>query len=941
MSTYKARGATLAHLSLPRSLSPLHPERAGLPPSFKRKLFLHQDGFILTMVVGALQEEGLINLFLDRRSVSVREIAERISVNRGYLHVALRCLAQAGWLIRTGEPGSDDLAYRVTDTGLAASHFSPSYARLAKFLWRTLPFEKTLFAEPASPRLQSYRQVVDAALAGWRLPEPLSPPVPPSTIEVIGHHLDGGLVIAILIGLWGLGSLDAPHLIEPFTEGADLSLRFLEHLGWYDRERCNWTEEGQIACDNALHYGMVGSYFPMLAELPAMLFGDSAHRTHHVPGEAEVHVDRKLNVLASAAAHRKYFMDADEIFVDLFNREPLSAQPLFVADCGCGDGSWLTHIYDIVTMHTKRGRALSRHPLLMIGTDYNQTAIEITRNTLAAAAVPFLALFGDISDPQRLAEDLAHRGVDIRRGLHIRSFIDHNRCYRQQKPGAGGFALHSSGAYVDESGELIPNDLLENDLVQFLTLWRPYVGDHGLILLEAHCVDPRVASHYPGEIHNIVFDTYHGFSRQYPIDFEVFINATQRAGYRPALYHQKRYPSRKPFVSISINRLLVQSDENPIHAGPRPFRSSNEWQPVGNENLADGQALHELLYEQGDLNKPRRWCAASTGLLVRAALKTLSVLTEQVRNGSRPPSISIVDYGTGTGLAAVELLKACDEMGIIRNIRDCGIKFTIHLLDIPSAWFATGYELLKNSPYVQFHSIRSERSGRFLALTDVLGRRTVDVILASMVFHLIPKSALPGLIKDFSQILKHGGALIWNSPDIGPANHGSVLFHEPNRQLRARMLELLEDPNRCLGLIERVTPSERGEFVDLPARLKRTSAALTPVRRAECAAAANRQILPVATDVSYVEEVLNAAFWGDTFSKSFEMLPGESVDTILVPSNQKYLAEIEDPETRRKLIRLLMLHEIMPALHSGAAGTAFGFSVHWTFGELFLKTTTY
>src|SRR5438445_203766 len=72
-------------------------------------------------------------------------------------------------------------------------------------------------------------------------------------------------------------------------------VRFLQHLGWFEG---NWTDEGRIACDHALHYGMVGSYFPMLVQLPQLLFGKSDHRTH-VLGQEESHVDRRMNVLAS------------------------------------------------------------------------------------------------------------------------------------------------------------------------------------------------------------------------------------------------------------------------------------------------------------------------------------------------------------------------------------------------------------------------------------------------------------------------------------------------------------------------------------------------------------------------------------------------------------------------------------------------------------------
>jgi hypothetical protein len=921
-----------------QSHSALNPERKGLSPSFRRKLFLHQDGFILTMVVGALQEKALLDMFLDRWALTVGEITRRISINRGYLHVAMRCLAQQGWFTRSGVAGTDELSYKITDIGMAASVFFPVYARVAKFLRKYLPLEKSLLLDQSSADLDAFTLIIENATSGWGLRQMLAPPATPKMIDFIRQHLDGNLVVAIMTGLLNAGYLDVCWRSLSERRGLALSLRFLDYLGWINLGRHEWTEEGLIARENVLHYGMVGSYFPMLVDLPRILYGGSVHRTHINPGDVESHVDRRLNVLASGAAHHKYFMDADEIFIDIFNREPIGDQPSFVADCGCGDGSWLKHIYNVVRTRTKRGQDFSQYPLLVIGTDYNEPALEITRRVLKQSSIPSLALFGDVTDPGRLAQDLGRYGIDIRDGLHIRSFIDHNRCY-SGTPQINNYELRTptSGAYVDETGNLIPNRLLEMDLIEFLKRWRPYVSNHGLILLEAHCVAPYVAARHLGDTHNIVFDTYHGFSHQYPADFEAFIEAAEMAGLKAVLYHQRRYPSRKPFVSISINRLLVCNEESPIPTSALPLKRLAEWKPSDTQGIEDGEALHRLLYDAGDINKPKRWCAASTGLLIMSVLRLLNALFDQIQSGKRPPRISIVDYGTGTGLATIEVLRACNETGLIRRLEVCEIDFKIHLLDIPSSWYAKGYQLLKDCPYVSFHSIKSPQTGKFLSMTEILGGTEVDIIIASMVFHLIPQHAIPKLFKGFSEVLNEGGALIWNSPDIGPSNHDSVLFHEPNRCLRKRLLELVECPERIDEILSRLSPVELEEYQSLKARLWQTHGKLTPKKKIAAAAVANRQILPTPTDISYLEEELNQYFSGEVFNKSFEMLAADSVDTMLIPSNQRYLIEIEDNDLRQRLIRLLMIHEIMPRYHDSDAGTAYGFSVHWSFGEHYLR----
>jgi SAM-dependent methyltransferase len=617
----------------------------------------------------------------------------------------------------------------------------------------------------------------------------------------------------------------------------------------------------------------------------------------------------------------------------VFNREPIEAQPQFVADMGCGDGSWLTHIYQAIVRHTSRGRVLSRFPLLMVGVDYNTASLDVARKTLAEASVPSLVLFGDVTDPDRFAEDLRAHGLDITRGLHIRSFIDHNRQYRPPAEASpGGRRSLATGAYVDDAGEAIPSRLVEEDLVRFLGRWIPHIRTHGLVILEAHCVDPRIASRHIGELHNISFDAYHGFSRQYPVDFEVFMQDARTAGLEPVLYQHKRYPSRKPFVSISLTRFVVRAQATPLPAARPASRPTGEWEPDGSEDLRDGEALHQLLYHGGDLRRPRSWSAYSTGALLHRAVACLAQRIDDIRKGRRPPVLAVMDYGTGTGLFAIELLKACAEAGILAQVEDLHIDFALNLLDIPSGWFAKGHALLRDCPYVHFFSIR-DAAGHFVPLSRIVGRNTIDLAIASMVFHLIPPRALPGVFDGLAEGLKDDGRLLWNAPDLAPPLPASDLFHEPNRRLRRRALEVIDDDTRLLAVLERLPKKERLAYADLPVQLGQVRAELTPQKRAAAERLANRQVLPTPTAVEFVEGELRRVCRGEVFFQTFEMRTEESLDAILVPANQRCLAEIEDFDVRRRLTTLLMMRDVMPSMGNGPAGTSCGFNVHWTFGD--------
>ena len=51
-----------------------------------------------------------------------------------------------------------------------------------------------------------------------------------------------------------------------------------------------------------------------------------------------------MNVWGSGGAHKLYFKKIDEIIIEIFNY-PIEQQPKGIADMGCGDGMFLTHLY--------------------------------------------------------------------------------------------------------------------------------------------------------------------------------------------------------------------------------------------------------------------------------------------------------------------------------------------------------------------------------------------------------------------------------------------------------------------------------------------------------------------------------------------------------------------------------------------------------------------
>ena len=875
---------------------------------FRRRLFLHQDGFVLGMILGALETGGVLPLLLQADAISAGAIAERTGARRGHLHVALRCLSQQGWLERDGPLANDELAFRLTAQGRAAAAAFPLYCGVASAL-------------RADGRLLDERGAlaawIDVAERGWRVPSRADP-----VDEQTQRHLDGLLAVPVMLSL----SRKAPSGSPPAPGDLETDvLRFLRHLGWVDASGAAWTQDGRAAFARVLLYGMVGSYAPMFLKLPALLFGEERL--------GEWRVDRRLNVLASAAAHQRYFSDTDDIFLDLFDRDPIESQPDFVADMGCGDGSWLAHIYELVSQRTRRGHELSRAPLLMVGVDSSATAREVTTERLRAAAIPSLVIAGDIGDPAQLGEQLQARGLDIHRGLHIRAFIDHDRRHQTGDAGLPSPTRPSTGAFVDDAGQPIANRLVELDLIASLANWTPYIRRHGIVILEAHSVDPEVAARNLGELHSLAFDAYHGFSLQYPLDFGAFMDAAAISGLEASPLRRTRYPSNRPFVSVGSHHFLPRTAW-PFAGASEDVPRRDGWRPDGTEDLEDGEALHRLLYQAGDLERPKAWADDGAAKLLTGAVDHLRQLIKDIGAGHRPPAIAVADYGAGTGFAVIELLKICQREGLLQQIHELDIDFTIHLLDLPSGWFAKGYELLKTCPFVRFASLRSAGDGRFRPLAEIFGTARLDLVTANMVFHLIPPRALDRLAVELAGVLKGDGRLLWTSPDLGPAPHDAALFHEPNRRLRARLLQVLDDPSSLPALLDRARAPLCAGSADLAQRMAEISQALGPAERARAAAMAERQILPQANAASRVEEALLAAsFQGEMSTRCFEMPAEDSLAAILTPANQRMLAEIADVDVRRRFIELVMIQDVLPGLSNGPAGTAYGFSMQWTFGD--------
>jgi hypothetical protein len=99
---------------------------------------------------------------------------------------------------------------------------------------------------------------------------------------------------------------------------------------------------------------------------------------YNAEGEDEAHVDREMNVCGSGGAHETHFKVVDEIIIKLFNQLPIEDQPKGIL-IWLRKRSLLEHVFTVIERQTLRGRMFDDYPLFLVGADYNQAALKVTR----------------------------------------------------------------------------------------------------------------------------------------------------------------------------------------------------------------------------------------------------------------------------------------------------------------------------------------------------------------------------------------------------------------------------------------------------------------------------------------------------------------------------------------------------------------------------------
>ena len=518
-------------------------------------IFRHLDGIATATTITTLNRKGVLKYLLDKGKVELVAVSKKFNANEGYLNVALRILCSQGWLIQHLDNVSNSVSYEVNEKSATAFALAYLYEDAADLLTYSVKFSE----EQIGPDAFS---VLERVFKDYENNYGLENVTADSIEQQILKHIEGVIVAPIIVklgvnGLFHKYFMEASFRAQEFhknPESFKKILDFFAHLGWFIKKNDTYkfTDEGLFFAKRASAYGVTVSYLPTFIQLDELIFGNPLVLKTSSPHDTEKHVHREMNVWGSGGAHSTYFKVIDEIIINLFNK-PIVEQPKGILDMGCGNGAFIQHIFDVIEYQTLRGKMLDEHPLLLVGADFNQAALKVTRANLIKADIWAKVIWGDIGRPEILANDLKEDyDIDLKDLLNVRTFLDHNRIWEAPNKTTNRTS-ESTGAYAYQ-GKRLNNNSVEDSLLEHFQKWKPFVEKFGLLIIELHTINPKFTANNLGKTAVTAYDATHGYSDQYILEVDVFNNIAKEAGLEPDTNYFTKFPNNE-LATVSINLL--------------------------------------------------------------------------------------------------------------------------------------------------------------------------------------------------------------------------------------------------------------------------------------------------------------------------------------------------------------------------------------------------
>ncbi len=500
---------------------------------FRHTLFKHLDGIVLIPTIIALKKIGIIELFDKKKSFTINELNKN-NINIGYLNISLRTLRNCNLINLTEKNEFNDDKFISNKKLDKIIRYFDSIKNIEFLIHIYLKINNLKNRD-----IKDYLKFMNDLIS--------------SNFKENGFLFDyyEGFLLGPILSKLSFNKKLKIHNNKIIFNNIDKNfkkaiLKLFIYLDLINDDKL--TRKGLYFISRASAYGVTVSYLNTLNNIDKLLTTKPDFTWQRKEDNTEIHVDRPLNVWGSGGAHKNYFKKIDNIILNIFNK-PLDKQPDGIIDIGCGDGTFLKHLYKIITNNTIRGKKLNEKPLVIVGTDINRKARIATKLTLKN--INHYILSGDITNPKKLNNDLIKKyDLKLENLLNCRTFLDHNRIYKKPSKEFLKHDIISKGSFAFK-GKLINSRNLIANFIEHLHKWKPYIKKYGLIIIELHTLDPEITRINSGKTLSCSYDTTHGYTDQYLIEYDCYMKCFNNAGLYNTSKNEYLFPEKNPTVSIN------------------------------------------------------------------------------------------------------------------------------------------------------------------------------------------------------------------------------------------------------------------------------------------------------------------------------------------------------------------------------------------------------